>query len=83
MKKDAWGRYERPEPTPIPRYPQQLKIQLNKTTDATPEEFKEWQEKELNWWADKQFKAIIIATFIQLSALGFMFSVMFITDQLV
>ena len=60
----------------ISRYPQQLEIQLNKTVDATPEEFEEWQEKELKWWADRQFPIVWIACFVQLSALGMMAAVM-------
>jgi len=57
-------------------YEQQLSLQLNKPREATPQEFDEWQEKELNWWAERQFKIIIIATIVQISALGFMASVM-------
>tara|TARA_B100001057_G_C22672835_1_gene880605 strand:+ start:732 stop:938 length:207 start_codon:yes stop_codon:yes gene_type:complete len=57
-------------------YEQQLSLQLNKTREATPREFDEWQEQELNWWAERQFKIIIIATIVQISALGFMASVM-------
>ena len=34
------------------RYEQQLELQLNKTKEATPEQFEEWQETELKWWAD-------------------------------
>tara|TARA_B100000073_G_scaffold159811_1_gene132017 strand:- start:851 stop:1060 length:210 start_codon:yes stop_codon:yes gene_type:complete len=63
------------------RIEQQLDLLLDKPRDATPEEFEEWQNTSLKWWADRQFKIIIIATFVQLSALGFMFSVMFIADQ--
>ena len=50
---------------------------------ATSIEFDQWQEKELNWWADRQFKAIIIASFVQLSALLFMFSVMWFAGTIV
>ena len=57
-------------------YEHQLELQLNKTREATPQEFDEWQEKELNWWAERQFKNIIIATIVQISALGFMAAVM-------
>ena len=28
-------------------------------------QFKEWQETELKWWADQQFKIVIIATIVQ------------------
>lgn len=62
------------------RYPQQLEIQLNKTVDATSEQWKEWQEKELDWWAEKQLSFVAVASIIQLSALGFMFLVMFLIN---
>ena len=39
---------------------------------ATPAEFKDWQEEELNWWAKRQLNFVAIATLVQLSALGFM-----------
>ena len=63
------------------RIEQQLELSLNKPRDATPEEFEEWQNTNLKWWADRQFMAIIIASIVQLSALGFMFSVMFVAGQ--
>lgn len=63
------------------RYTQQLELQLNKLSEATPEEFQEWQEKELDWWADRQFSFIIAATIIQLSALGFMLSCFYLISQ--
>lgn len=59
-------------------YEQQLELQLNKTVESTPEQVKEWQEKELDWWAEKQLSFVAIASIIQLSALGFMFLVMFL-----
>ena len=59
-------------------YERQLELQLNKTVDSTPEQVKEWQEKELDWWAEKQLSFVAIASIIQLSALGFMFLVMFL-----
>ncbi len=40
---------------------------------ATSIEFDQWQEEELNWWANKQLNFIAVASLIQLSALGFMF----------
>ena len=58
------------------RYEQQLELQLNKTVDATPEQFEEWQKTELKWWADRQFPIVWIACFVQLSALGFMALIM-------
>ncbi len=60
------------------RYPEQLEIQLNKTTEATPEQTEEWQEEELNWWAEKQLSFVAVASLIQLSALGVMALVMFL-----
>ena len=63
------------------RIEQQLELELNKPRDATPEEFEEWQNTNLKWWADRQFIAIIIASIVQLSALGLMFSVMFVAGQ--
>ena len=61
-------------------YERQLELQLNKTVDSTPEQVKEWQEKELDWWAEKQLSFVAIASIIQLSALGFMFLVMFLIN---
>ena len=63
------------------RYEQQLELQLNKTKEATPEQFEEWQETELKWWADRQFTIIWIACFVQLSALGVMAMIMMINDN--
>lgn len=40
---------------------------------ASTSEFKDWEETELNWWANKQLSFVAIATLVQLSALGFMF----------
>ena len=59
-------------------YEQQLELQLNKTVESTPEQVKEWQEKELDWWAEKQLSFVAVASIIQLSALGLMFLVMFL-----
>ena len=42
------------------------------TKKATSLEFQQWQENELDWWADKQLNFVAIATLVQLSALGFM-----------
>ena len=40
---------------------QQLQF-VFKPRDATPEEAKEWQEKELNWWAERQLLAVALAS---------------------
>ena len=63
------------------RIEQQLDLLLDKPRDATPEEVEEWHSTNLKWWADRQFKIIILASFVQLAALGYMFSVMFIAKQ--
>ena len=47
-----------------------------KPADATQKDFEEWEEKELNWWADKQLLIVAIAVVIQFSMLGFMFLIM-------
>ena len=61
-------------------YERQLELQLNKTVESTPEQVKEWQEKELDWWAEKQLSFVAVASIIQLSALGLMFLVMFLIN---
>ena len=48
---------------------------------ATSIEFDQWQEKELNWWAERQLTAVMIATIVQISALGFMAAVMLFNQQ--
>tara|TARA_B100000579_G_scaffold386276_1_gene357880 strand:+ start:94 stop:330 length:237 start_codon:yes stop_codon:yes gene_type:complete len=65
----------------IKGYEQQLEF-VFKPQDATPEQFEEWQETELKWWADKQFPIIWIACAVQLSALGFMAFMMMINQYL-
>ena len=79
MKTDSWKR-----PIPVEDnevgYTQQTKPHVNNYVEATPEEFAEWQEKELNWWADRQLTFVGIAAIVQLTALGFMASVMLVAD---
>ena len=64
---DPWKRktYQKQE-----RYPQQIEIQLNKTADATDEEWDEWQEKELDWWAERQIPIVAFMAFVQLFVFG-------------
>ena len=64
---DPWKRkeYNKQE-----RYPQQLEIQLNKTVEATDEEWDEWQEKELDWWAERQIPIVAFMAFVQLFVFG-------------
>ena len=64
---DPWKRKEEYKEN---RYPQQLEIQLNKTVEATDEEWDEWQEKELNWWAEKQIPIVAFMAFVQLFVFG-------------
>ena len=45
--------------------PQQLNLNF-KPRDATPEEFKEWEEKELNWWAEIQIPLVAFMAIVQL-----------------
>tara|TARA_B100000575_G_C23000096_1_gene576292 strand:+ start:510 stop:779 length:270 start_codon:yes stop_codon:yes gene_type:complete len=70
---DSWKRPVEVEISELPqRYPQQLEFQLNKTIDATPEEFEEWQETELNWWGERQIPIVAIMAFVQLFVFGSM-----------
>ena len=61
-------------------YEEQLEFNLYKPRDATPEEFDEWQEKELAPWAEKQLPIVAIMAVIQLVMIGLMFSVMFLNS---
>ena len=56
-------------------YEQQLTFNF-KPADATPEQFDEWQEKELNPWAEKQLSIVAIMSIVQIAMLGLMFAVM-------
>tara|TARA_B100001109_G_scaffold167208_1_gene136327 strand:- start:111 stop:413 length:303 start_codon:yes stop_codon:yes gene_type:complete len=84
MKTDAW---KRPLPSAVDDcadvtsgYEHQLEFQF-KPRNATPKEFDEWQETELNWWAEKQLNFVAIASLIQLSALGFMLTSFYFLSQ--
>ena len=74
---DPWKRkeYNKQE-----RYPQQLEIQLNKTVEATDKEWDEWQEKELNWWAEKQIPIVAFMAFVQLFMFGSMLMIFYIIN---
>lgn len=74
---DPWKRkeYNKQE-----RYPQQIEIQLNKTADATDEEWDEWQEKELDWWAEKQIPIVAFMAFVQLFMFGSMLMIFYIIN---
>ena len=62
-------------------YEQQLELQLNKTVDATPEQINEWQEKELNWWAEIQLPLVAFMAFVQLFVFGGMLMAFYIIGQ--
>ena len=75
---DPWKRKEEYKEN---RYPQQLEIQLNKTVEATDEEWDEWQEKELNWWAERQIPIVAFMAFVQLFVFGGMLMAFFLIGQ--
>lgn len=62
-------------------YEQQLELQLNATVDATPEQFNEWQEKELNWWAEKQLPIVAFMAVVQLVMFGGMLLTMILIGE--
>ena len=74
---DPWKRDDNQKEN---RYPQQLEIQLNKTVDATDEEWDEWQEKELDWWAEKQIPIVAFMAFVQLFMFGSMLMIFYIIN---
>ena len=74
---DPWKRKEEYKEN---RYPQQLEIQLNKTIEATDEEWDEWQEKELDWWAEKQIPIVAYMAFVQLFMFGSMLMIFYIIN---
>jgi len=62
---------------------QQLKFNFLKNRDATLEEINEWQEKELQWWGDRQLKIVALAAIIQLATLGFMALMMIMIGNII
>ena len=75
---DPWKRDDNQKEN---RYPQQLEIQLNKTVDATDEEWDEWQEKELDWWAERQIPIVAFMAFVQLFVFGGMLMTFFLIGK--
>ena len=75
---DPWKRKEEYKEN---RYPQQLEIQLNKTVEATDKEWDEWQEKELNWWAERQIPIVAFMAFVQLFVFGGMLMTFFLIGK--
>ena len=62
-------------------YEQQLELQLNATVDATHEQINEWQEKELNWWAEIQLPLVAFMAFVQLAVFGGMLLTMILIGE--
>ena len=58
----------------------QLDLNLGATREATDEEWDEWQEKELDWWGNRQLKFIAIAVLVQFGALAFMFTTFYVVS---
>ena len=54
------------------KYETQVKLQLNKTEDATPEEQAEWIEKELLPLGKIQLKFIAFMSILQIVSVGMM-----------
>ena len=75
---DPWKRDDNQKEN---RYHQQLEIQLNKTVDATDEEWDEWQEKELDWWAERQIPIVAFMAFVQLFVFGGMLMTFFLIGK--
>ena len=75
---DPWKRDDNQKEN---RYPQQLEIQLNKTVDATDEEWDELQEKELDWWAERQIPIVAFMAFVQLFVFGGMLMTFFLIGK--
>ena len=68
------------EPKVSSRYEQQLDLNLSAPREATDEEWDEWQEKELDWWGNRQLKFIAIAVLVQFGALAFMFTTFYVVS---
>ena len=49
--------------------------------NATPEEFNEWQQTELNWWADRQLSIVALMSVIQVAVFGLMLLVFYINSK--
>ena len=80
---DSWKRPIFKDVESLPNYSPKEKVIYNtfaNLPDATPEQIEDWYETELKWWGDRQFKFVIIATIIQISALGFMGAVMYMNN---
>jgi hypothetical protein len=49
--------------------------------NATAEEFRAWQETELNWWADRQLSIVALMSVIQVAVFGLMLLVFYINSK--
>jgi hypothetical protein len=49
--------------------------------NATPEEFDEWQQTELNWWADRQLSIVALMSVVQVAVFGLMLLVFYINSK--
>ena len=83
MSPDPWKRPSAVDDAAnvMSRYEQQLELQLNKTVEATPDEFLDWQEKELNWWAEKQLPIVAFMAVVQLVMFGGMLLTMILIGE--
>ena len=64
------------------RIPQQTSLLLNKTRDASPEEFLQWQETELNWWADRQLNIVALMSVVQVAVFGLMLLTFYVNTKI-
>ena len=50
--------------------------------NATSEEFDEWQQAELNWWADRQLSIVALMSVVQVVVFGLMLLVFYINSKI-
>ena len=83
MSPDAWKRPSAVDDAAnvMSGYEQQLELQLNATVDATPEQINDWQDKELNWWAEKQLPIVAFMAVVQLVMFGGMLLTMILIGE--
>ena len=88
MKQDVWKR-DLPSAVDdaanvMSGYEQQLELPLNKTVEATPEQFEAWRKED--YWNrgdyDPLVMFVVIPTIVQLMAMGLMFAVMYLNSIL-
>ena len=83
MSPDSWKRPSAVDDAAnvMSGYETQLQLNLNKPADATPEQFEEWQESELNWWAEKQLPIVAFMAVVQLVMFGGMLLTMILIGE--